>query len=65
MPKHEAQAAQDVEEHEEWFEMDSKGIHIFNVPISSIGVVDHVDDTEAPCPSKKSETGNTKIKASV
>jgi hypothetical protein len=55
--------AQDVEEYEEWFEVDGEGVHLFNAPISSIGVVDHVNNTEAPCPSKKSETGNTKIKA--
>ena len=54
---------QDVEEHKEWFEVDGKDIHLFNAPISSIRVVDHINDTEAPCPSKKSETGNTKIKA--
>ena len=55
--------AQDVEEHEEWFKVDGKGVHLFNAPISSIRVIDHIDDTEAPCPSKKSKTGNTKIKA--
>jgi hypothetical protein len=30
---------------------------------ASIGIVDHVDDIEVPCPSKKSDQGNKKIKA--
>ena len=39
-------------------------MRMLEAPIpASIGVVDHVDDVENPCPSKKSDQGNKKIKA--
>ena len=51
----------DLQEDEEWFEVNGNNIKIFNEPNpGSIGVVDPV---EVPCPSKKSDTGNKKIKA--
>lgn len=51
----------DLQEDEEWFEVDGDNVKIFNEPNpGSIGVVDHV---EVPCPSKKLDTGNKKIKA--
>ena len=46
----------DLQEDEEWFEVNGDSVKIFNEPNpSSIGVVDH--HVEVPCPSKKSDTG--------
>ncbi|KAF8230269.1 hypothetical protein L208DRAFT_1476566 [Tricholoma matsutake] len=56
--------ADDVEEHNEWFKIAGEDVHMFNAPNPpSIGVVDNAMDIEVPCPSKKLDTGNTKVKA--
>jgi hypothetical protein len=61
---HDKSEAEDLEECNEWFEVEGKDVRMFNAPNpASIGVVDHDDDIEVPCPSKKSDTGNKKIKA--
>jgi hypothetical protein len=57
------QGDDDLQEDEEWFEVDGNNVKIFNEPNpGSIGVVDS-NHVEVPCPSKKSDTGNKKIKA--
>lgn len=55
--------AEDVEERNKWFEVMGEDVWMFNVSNpASIGVVDSAEDIEAPCPSKKSDTGNMKVK---
>jgi hypothetical protein len=53
-----------VEEHHKWYEVAGADVRMLEAPIpTSVGVVDHVDDVENPCPSKKLDQGNKKIKA--
>ena len=60
----EEEGVEDVEEHNEWFKLEGVDVRMYTAPNpASIRVVDHIDDTEVPCPSKKSDEGNKKIKA--
>jgi hypothetical protein len=54
-----AEALEDEDDGEEWFQMDGDQVRIYHENRGSIGV----DDSTAPCEASKSDTGNRKFKA--